>query len=120
IFAYTQAIYRPTDQIARQMQDLQQAAAGLRRIQQLFSIHPSVADGARELPPGALSVEFQQVWFGYVAEDRVLRDLSFALRPGEVLGVVGRTGIGKSTLAKLLVRLYEPDRGEICLGGIPL
>jgi ATP-binding cassette subfamily B protein len=99
------------------MQDLQLAGAGLRRIQQLLALHGSLADGSRDLPAGALSVELDRVSFGYVADEPILRDLSFRLEPGQVVGVLGRTGIGKSTLAKLLLRLYDPDAGQICLGG---
>jgi ATP-binding cassette subfamily B protein len=117
IFAYTQILNRPIEQITRQMQDLQLAGAGLRRIQQLLALHGSLADGSRDLPAGALSVEMDRVSFGYVADEPILRDLSFRLEPGQVVGVLGRTGIGKSTLAKLLLRLYDPDAGQICLGG---
>ncbi len=117
IFAYTQILNRPIEQITRQMQDLQLAGAGLRRIQQLLALHGSLADGSRDLPAGALSLEMDRVSFGYVPDEPILRDLSFRLEPGQVLGVLGRTGIGKSTLAKLLLRLYDPDAGQICLGG---
>jgi ATP-binding cassette subfamily B protein len=117
IFAYTQILNRPIEQINRQMQDLQLASAGLRRIQQLLAVRGSLADGARDLRSGALGVEMDRVSFGYVADEPILRDLSFRLEPGQVLGVLGRTGIGKSTLAKLLLRLYDPDAGRICLGG---
>jgi ABC-type multidrug transport system fused ATPase/permease subunit len=117
IFAYTQILNRPIEQITRQMQDLQLAGAGLRRIQQLLALRGSLADGSRDLPAGALSVDMDRVSFGYVPDEPILRDLSFRLEPGQVLGVLGRTGIGKSTLAKLLLRLYDPDAGQICLGG---
>jgi ATP-binding cassette subfamily B protein len=117
IFAYTQILNRPIEQITRQMQDLQLAAAGLRRIQQLLAVRGSLVDGERELPAGALSVEMERVRFGYVPDEPILRELSFRLEAGQVLGVLGRTGIGKSTLAKLLLRLYDPDDGQICLAG---
>ncbi len=117
IFAYTQILNRPIEQISRQMQDLQLAGAGLRRIQQLLSLRTALADGTRELPSGAPSLEMDHVSFGYVPDEPILRDVSFHLEPGQVLGVLGRTGIGKSTLAKLLLRLYDPDAGQICLGG---
>ena len=98
------------------MQDLQLAGAGLRRIQQLFALHGSLADGEREVPGGALSVAMERVWFGYVAEEPIVRELSFHLKAGQVMGVLGRTGIGKSTLAKLLLRLYDPNHGQVCIG----
>jgi len=117
IFAYTQILNRPIEQITRQMQDLQLAGAGLRRIQQLLALRGSLADGQHDLPAGALSLEMDRVSFGYVPDEPILRDVSFRLERGQVLGVLGRTGIGKSTLAKLLLRLYDPDGGQICLGG---
>jgi ABC-type multidrug transport system fused ATPase/permease subunit len=54
------------------------------------------------------------------ARERVLRDLAFTLAPGRVLGLLGRTGSGKTTLARLLLRLYDPTEGEVCLNGMPL
>jgi ATP-binding cassette, subfamily B, bacterial len=120
IFAYTQVLLRPVEQISRQLQELQQAGASLRRIQTLFAERSTIVDGAFELPPGPLSIELLDVTFGYVAEEPVLNGVSFRLEPGGVLGVLGRTGIGKSTLAKLLLRLHEADRGQICLGGLDI
>jgi ATP-binding cassette subfamily B protein len=120
IFAYTQVLLRPVEQISRQLQELQQAGASLRRIQTLFGERSTIVDGAFELPPGSLSIEFVDATFGYVAEEPVLNRVSFRLEAGGVLGVLGRTGIGKSTLAKLLLRLHDPDHGQICLGGLDI
>jgi ATP-binding cassette subfamily B protein len=118
IFAYTQLLNRPLEQISRQLQDLQQAGAGLRRIQQLLAQKSALVDGIIELPSGPLRVQLEDVSFGYVADEPVIRQLAFTLEPGTVLGVLGRTGIGKSTLAKLLVRVHDPQVGRICLGGV--
>jgi ABC-type multidrug transport system fused ATPase/permease subunit len=117
IFAYTQLMNQPIEQITRQLQDLQLAGAGLGRIQHLFTEQPSMVDGTRSLPPGALSLELDHVTFGYVEDEPVLRNLSFRLEAGQVLGVLGRTGIGKSTLAKLVLRLHDPRLGSLSLGG---
>ena len=68
--------------------------------------------------PGRGHIEFRNVWFAYDDEDWVLRDVSFVVEPGERIGLVGHTGAGKSTIASLLLRFYEIQRGQIFLDGI--
>src|SRR5437762_2993302 len=96
------------------------AAARLRRIRQLLAEHSVLVDSSLSLPAGPLSVDITRVCFGYTRDEPVLQELSLRLEAGQVLGVLGRTGIGKSTLAKLLLRLHEPWSGSICLGGVEL
>ena len=118
IFSYTELLRRPVEQITRQLQDLQQATASLRRVSELLQLRPAIHDGAGDpLPAGPLSVDFAAVTFGYTPAEPVLADVSFHLEPGTVLGVLGRTGSGKTTLTRLLFRLYDPDDGVIRLGG---
>lgn len=138
-FHYTTMLERPIRQITRQMEDLQKAGAGITRIRELFYRQSKIQDLAASLPEGsalprgALAVEFQDVSFGYDdavssgdskpsdnGKDTVLRDLSFRLPPGTVLGLLGRTGSGKTTLTRLLFRLYDPDSGVIRLGAAVL
>lgn len=121
IFSYTQMLVRPVEQIARQFQDLQQATASMGRINTLLDRQPSIRDGhGAPLAAGALGVAFEDVTFGYEANEPVLHDLSFTVPPGAVLGVLGRTGSGKTTLTRLLFRLYDPADGAIALGGADL
>ena len=127
----------PLQSIRAQVEDFQQASASLRRIQDLFALQPQVAEPAGEpqaLPAGALAVELADVSFRYqdslsslapngvgevgeMGEELVLENVSFRIQPGRVLGILGRTGSGKSTLTRLLFRLYDPTGGQIRLGG---
>ena len=82
---------------------------------------PRLTDGPGiALPPGRLAVELDGVSFGYAEDTPVLRDISVRLEPGRVLGVVGRTGSGKTTLTRLLPRFYDPQAGVVRLGGVDL
>jgi ABC-type multidrug transport system fused ATPase/permease subunit len=115
---YTETIFRPMDQISREIQNLQKAAAGIERVESLMSIESKIREqGNATLPPGPLSVEFRNVSFGYRSDELVLKDVSFRLEAGKVLGLLGRTGSGKTTLTRLLFRLYDPTSGVIYLQG---
>lgn len=116
-FHYTEMLRRPLEQITRQMQELQRASASIGRVSDLLALRSAITDGAERLPSGALSLAMDHVSFGY-GEDLVLKDISFTLAPGRVLGLLGRTGSGKTTLGRLLVRFYDPTTGLIRLGSI--
>lgn len=121
IFYYTNLLTQPIEQIRMQLQDLQKAGASILRVEELLRIQPAIAAGkGAPLPNGALSVEFRHAEFSYTTDTPVLQDISFALQPGKVLGVLGRTGSGKTTLARLLLRLYDIQQGEIRVGNIPI
>ncbi|MCE7986487.1 MAG: ABC transporter ATP-binding protein [Caldilinea sp. CFX5] len=136
LVVYYLAVLRdPLEQIRDQVNELQQSTASIQRIQELFALQPEVqtnakATAARPTTPGPLAVQFDHVSFRYAepkeatAADNettpkpvVLHDLSFTLEPGQVLGLLGRTGSGKTTLTRLLFRLYNPAAGCILLGG---
>lgn len=123
-FQYTTLLRRPLEQIADQLKEFQQASASISRVQELLSVEPTIVDGGATQPPqqtalpsGPLSVEFERVTFGYDDDQPVLDALTFRLEPGTVLGLLGRTGSGKTTLTRLLFRLYDPRTGTIRLGG---
>jgi len=122
VFYYTGMTRQPMDQIRSQMEDFQKAGAGIARVEELFARTPALAsDGVVHLATGALAVTFDNVEFAYddaAGDERVLHGVSFELAPGRVLGVLGRSGSGKTTLARLLTRLYDPQRGAVLLGGI--
>ncbi len=121
IFHYTNMLMNPIERIMRQMEDLQKASASIGRLQELTHIKSKLKDGLGcHLPPSALSVEFQGVSFGYVKEEMVLQNLSFRLQPGQVLGLLGRTGSGKTTITRLLFRLYDATTGVVRLGDVDI
>jgi ATP-binding cassette subfamily B protein len=118
VFNYATMLNKPLEQISHQLRDLQQVAGSTTRIFSLLDTPVSIEDGAgSELPTGPLSVEFEGVSFSYAEDVPILKSLSFSLQPGQVLGLLGRTGSGKSTCAKLLTRLYDPGEGWLRLGG---
>ncbi len=121
IFRYTEMLRQPTEQIRNEVQDLQQADASIGRIEALLNTMPLLTDGPGvALPSGRLAVELDRVSFGYTQDALVLRDLSLRLEPGRVLGIVGRTGSGKTTLTRLLSRFYDPLAGTVRLGGMDI
>lgn len=100
---------------------LQRAAGAMERLAELLSLEPEIRsiESPQRLPSGPLAVSFENVSFAYPSrpENRVLKQLSFCIEPGQTVALVGRSGAGKSTLFQLLLRFYDPDGGRICLGG---
>jgi ABC-type multidrug transport system fused ATPase/permease subunit len=118
IMSYSNTLQRPVIQLARQFQEMQAAAASIGRVRELFAIQPQVQSPVAPLPlpAGPLRVAFDHVNFGYNETDLILRDVDFRLEAGKVLGLLGRTGSGKTTITRLLFRLYDVTDGAICLG----
>lgn len=121
IFNYTENLRRPIEQIRVQLQELQKAGASITRIQELLRTEPAIRDeGQAHIPAGALAVDLKQLEFHYERETAVLQGLNLHLPAGRVLGLLGRTGSGKTTLARLLLRLYDFTGGDIHLNGVSL
>lgn len=120
LFYYADLLRRPIEQLRRELEEMQQAFAGIARVQELLGLESAVRDGtSRVLPPGPLAIEFDRLSFAYEREP-VLSDISLRLAPGRVLGLLGRTGSGKTTLARLVLRFYDPTSGAVRLGGVDL
>ncbi len=121
LFRFSQMIRQPVERIAEQMREFQKAVAGARRAARLLTVEPSIPDGRGvPLPSGPLNVQLDGVSFAYKDDAGVLVDLDLHLAPGTRLGVVGRTGSGKSTLGRLLARLWDVSAGAVRLGGVDI
>jgi ATP-binding cassette subfamily B protein len=118
LFRYTDMIRVPLEYISEQLPKAQEAIAGCTRVRQLLAERPAVRDNGRStLPTGPLHVELDGVRFAYRSGNNVLDGLSLTVEPGSVLGVAGRTGSGKTTLTRLLLRLLDPTEGAVRIAG---
>jgi subfamily B ATP-binding cassette protein MsbA len=116
-------MYDPLRKLSRIQNYFQQSFAATSRIYKLLDTHTEKQDkpGAVDLPPFADRIEFRDVSFKYQdSTDRVLKDVRFDVRRGEVVALVGLSGAGKSTLTNLLMRFYDPSQGGIYIDGVEI
>lgn len=113
--------YEPVKKFAEENANIQKGVVAAERMFEVLHLKPQIEDkdGAIFLSGFKNLIEFDHVWFKY-RDDWILRDLSFTIKRGEVVAIVGATGAGKSTIVQLLPRLYEVQKGEIRIDGIPL
>jgi ATP-binding cassette subfamily B protein len=117
---YSEKFFRPISDLSEKFNILQGAMASSERIFKLLDTEAAIASPPvpRSSAEKAASIRFENVWFAYQDEDWVLEDVDLEVRPGETLAVVGHTGAGKTTLASLLVRFYDVQRGRILVDGV--
>ena len=119
---YVQRFYRPITDLAENYNVLQASLAAAERLRGLLdepAEDPGTPGAAFAAPPARGELVFDRVSFAYVGEEWALDDVSFAVRPGERIAVVGHTGAGKSTLVNLILRFWQPQRGAILVDGVP-
>ncbi len=117
--SYLASLYAPINQIFQTYGQVQGAKAGLRRCLELLAIDPDIKDrpGARAMPRARGDIEFADVAFSYEAANPVLKGISFTAKAGESIAIVGPSGAGKTTMASLVMRFYEPGAGTIKIDG---
>jgi len=122
---YLQTFFDPIQQISQLYTTYQQGMAALDKIFDLLDTEPDLVDPPDAIDPGEIrgAIDLDGVWFAYGSEpsreeDWALRDVDLRIHPGETVALVGETGAGKSTLAKLVARFYDPLRGRIVIDGI--
>jgi ATP-binding cassette subfamily B protein len=118
----TQRLLWPLTTLGRTLDDYQRAMASTNRVLDLLATPIAIPSGQRPLPLAQVKGElnFQNVTFGYAGRDPLLRHFNLQVPAGSTIGIVGATGSGKSTIVKLLLRLYEIQAGTIRLDGIPI
>jgi ATP-binding cassette, subfamily B, bacterial len=117
--AYLGMLYQPLTAFSQSASVIQSCRAQLARVFEVLDASPAIADrpDARALPDVRGEVEFRDLTFGYEPGAPILRKINFKVQPGEVVALVGPTGAGKSTLASLLLRFYDPTSGSALLDG---
>lgn len=122
LFRYSEMLRQPLEQIAEQLKEFQKAMAGARRASLLLATEPTISGGrlgADALPDGAAAVELEDVTFTYPgAGEPALAGAELHVAPGRHVGIVGRTGSGKTTLGRLVLRLWDVDDGHVRIGGV--
>jgi ATP-binding cassette, subfamily B, bacterial len=121
LYQYILLVGRPLEDLVHQLETVQKANGAMVRVLDLLAIRPNIVDGGTTSPaPGPLDVRFRDVAFDYGDDQPVLRGVDLTFAAGRSVGIVGRTGSGKTTLSRLVLRLVEPTNGVVELGGVPI
>mgnify|MGYP004633079887 FL=1 len=121
-YSYVGGFFNPVQNLAEQFNALQSAFASAEKIFTILNVEEELkdADDAIELDHEKGNIEFKNVWFSYIENEWILKDVSFKINANETVALVGSTGSGKTTILSLLVRNYEIQKGQILLDGIDI
>ena len=122
VMAYLSSMYKPLRKLAKLSTDFSKSMASAERISEVLDIEPEIQDRPDAVAAPRLKGEigFDRVAFDYGDGKDVLRDVSFAVTPGQRAAIVGASGAGKSTIASLMLRLYEPQEGAVLIDGVDI
>ena len=120
VTAYLTAVYGPLSSIAHTTGSLQNAIASSRRVREIFAHTPELLDAPNAVDASTVKgeIKFEHVSFSYDPSRAILSDITFTAKPGEMVALVGLTGAGKSTLASLVPRFFEPTSGRVLIDGV--
>jgi ATP-binding cassette subfamily B protein len=122
---YAQRLFDPLRQFADKFTMFQSGFTAIERITELINIPVEIKDKENNIslqthrdPSKIGEIKFENIWFGYKPDEYILKNLTFTIKPGEKIALVGPTGAGKSSIIRLLCRLYEPNQGRILVDGV--
>ena len=121
-YSYISKFFNPIQSLAEQFNNLQETFASAEKILRIFDLKPDIVDepDAIEFDHIEGNIEFRNVWFSYIPDEWVLRDVSFKVNAGDTVAFVGATGSGKSTILGLICRNYDIQKGQILIDGIDI
>lgn len=119
-FQYTQSFNRPIQQITRIMNQIQTAMAASERIFEFLELEDEENSSDKQITEIKKGITFENVSFGYIPNEKIIKNLSLNIKKGQKIAIVGETGAGKTTIVKLLMRFYDIDSGSIKIDGVDI
>ena len=119
-FQYSQSFTRPIQQITRVMNQIQTAMAASERIFEFLDLDDEENPSTRKLDTINDNITFEDVSFGYSPNEKIIKNLTFEVKKGQKIAIIGETGAGKTTIVKLLIRFYDIDSGSIKIDGVDI